>query len=150
LRETEHERARAETASVEEARLRGEAETAKETAEQLRERAEFTLYVNRVMRAHFEWKDNAVARADRLLHECPRQFRNWEWHYVKRLCHSELLTFRGHTDKVFAVAFSPDGKRLASAAADRTIKVWDAVTGQELFTLRGHHDPVRSVCFSPN
>ena len=36
------------------------------------------------------------------------------------------------------MAFSPDGKRLASASADETVKVWDAATGQETLTLKGH------------
>ena len=43
-----------------------------------------------------------------------------------------------HADAVNAVAFSPDGKRLASASEDGTVKVWDAQTGQELLTLKGH------------
>src|SRR5262249_53285366 len=46
------------------------------------------------------------------------------------------------------VAFSPDGKRLASVGTDRTVRVWDALTGKELSTLRGHSDMVLAVAFS--
>ena len=52
----------------------------------------------------------------------------------------DLLALQGHTQMVWSVAFSPDGKRLASAAWDKTVKVWDAQTGQELHTLTGHTD----------
>ena len=52
--------------------------------------------------------------------------------------------------QVTSVAFSPDGKRLASAGWDRTVKVWDAQTGQELLTFKGHSGRISSVAFSPD
>jgi hypothetical protein len=48
------------------------------------------------------------------------------------------------------VCFSPDGKRLASASEDRTVKVWDGGSGQELLTIKGHTWSVDTVCFSPD
>jgi WD40 repeat protein len=47
-----------------------------------------------------------------------------------------------------SVAFSPDAKRRASASWDRTVKTWNARTGQETLTLKGHAGPVYSVAFS--
>jgi hypothetical protein len=57
---------------------------------------------------------------------------------------------RGHTDQVFAVAFHPDGTRLASGGRDRAVWLWDLVRGEEVARLPGHTDFVWSLAFSPD
>jgi Tol biopolymer transport system component len=56
----------------------------------------------------------------------------------------------GHSGFVTMVSFSPDGKRIVSGSNDKTIKVWDAQTGQETLTLEGHEYAVTMVSFSPD
>lgn len=58
--------------------------------------------------------------------------------------------FRGHKDRVWGVAFSPDGKYLATGSSDRTARLWDLATGQTIRVFSGHPGPVEQVAFSPD
>jgi WD40 repeat protein len=63
----------------------------------------------------------------------------------------EIRRLRGHTEVVTAMGFSPDGRRLASAAHDGTVKLWDTATGREILTLlHGRDELLTGVSFSPN
>jgi WD40 repeat protein len=64
----------------------------------------------------------------------------------------EVLRCAGHTGRVFAVAFTPDGRRALSAGGggDNTVRVWDLATGREIGQFRGHTDGVRNLVVLPD
>ena len=61
-----------------------------------------------------------------------------------------LRTIAGHSDCIYAVAFSPDSATLATASYDKLIKLWDAQTGKEIRTLKDHIDAVYALAFTPD
>ncbi len=64
---------------------------------------------------------------------------------------SETAVFRGHVGNVTSLAWSPDGRYLASGASnDSVIHVWDVTNSVEAYTLRGHEGWIRNVIFSPD
>ncbi len=76
----------------------------------------------------------------------------------KMILNSQPNTFTGHraqvltahTDKVFSVSFSSDGKTIASGSRDKTIRFWDVATGRHLQTITGHKSGITSISFSPD
>jgi WD40 repeat protein/tRNA A-37 threonylcarbamoyl transferase component Bud32 len=115
-----------------------------------RQALEVQLYFQRIARAERELVDHNLNRAGQLLAECPVHLRGWEWHCLKRLCFADVLNLHGHTATILAVAFSPDGRYLASAGYDSTVQLWEVPTGRRLFTLRGHQGPVHQPAqFTP-
>ncbi len=59
-------------------------------------------------------------------------------------------TFDGHTDPVYTVAWSPDGKTLITGGFDNTVRLWDAATRKEIKKFEGHSNLVLSVAASPD
>jgi WD40 repeat protein len=61
-----------------------------------------------------------------------------------------LFTYTGSISQAYALAWSPDGKRIASGGDDNIVRVWDATTSQTLLQYRGHTDAVFKVVWSPD
>jgi RNA polymerase sigma factor (sigma-70 family) len=61
----------------------------------------------------------------------------------------KLLEFKGHTNGVLTVAWADNGKWIASASHDATVRVWDAESGKELHRLEGHASLPRQIAFAP-
>ncbi len=53
-----------------------------------------------------------------------------------------ITTLLGHSNKVYSVAFSPDGMYLASGSQDKTVKLWRVKSYENLTTLQGHSDNI--------
>jgi len=105
--------------------------------------------------AQTAWEQNHVDQClDLLESQEPRaghdDLRAFEWHYWKNQFRRGNVTLKGHTDCVNSVCYSPDGMRLASGSQDRTLKMWDAASGEETLTLKGHTGGITGVCFSPD
>jgi WD40 repeat protein/serine/threonine protein kinase len=150
---------KAERLALTEAKARGEAEDQRQIARNQAGQLQRHDYINRVNLALSECLGNNVTRALELLDGCPEDLRHWEWDYAWSQCHLDLGTFPQSGQTLIGVAFSPDGKRIASVsgahffdepALKGDLVVRDVGTGQEIFSHTSIASGFRGVVFSPD
>jgi serine/threonine protein kinase len=124
-------------------------------AERQRDEARLNLYVANMNLAQREWESGNITHVHALLAEylpssSEPDLRGWEWYFQDRLCHSDLRTLRGHAGPVHGLACSPDGSRVASAAEDGTVRIWELADGRCVHVLQGHEGWAASVTYRPD
>ncbi|MBD2459772.1 PQQ-binding-like beta-propeller repeat protein [Oscillatoria sp. FACHB-1407] len=100
------------------------------------------------MTQQWNWQHSVTIspNLDRLVSSTPEHtILLWTWRSDQ-----PVRTFEGHTDTIFATAFSPEGQHLISASADQTLKVWDVSTGDCIRTIEGLLSPVYFVKVAPD
>src|SRR6185369_17995029 len=114
----------------------------------------YLLYASHINLAQQAWEVTNIGRVMELLeYQRPRSgqedLRGFEWYHLWRLCNRDLFTLR-HEDAVLSLSFSHEGKTLATASSDKTVKLWNVTTGQETATIKGHSSWVCSVAYFPD
>jgi WD40 repeat protein len=138
---------RKQTEAEESSRLAGQRLDQLQQAQRL---ARLTQYSTSIARARNELDTRQLPRAADWLNDCALDGRGWEWAYLKQQASPEAVRCAGLLYDVWAVAWTPDGTRLATGSPDGTIRLWDPRTGRELQVLWDHKGHIAGLAFSPD
>jgi WD40 repeat protein len=111
---------------------------------------EQALYFASVAAAEATLRLHETAAARLWLERAPERLRGWEWRHLKAQSDESISVIRAHEGPVNGVDVSPDGRWLATASSDRSVRIWNAVSGASARTLVGHTASVWNAKFSPN
>jgi WD40 repeat protein/serine/threonine protein kinase len=128
------------------------ADQARIIAEQETQKGRREVYATDMQLIQQHWESGNVHLAKQLLksHRGENDIIGFEWGYWNRVLSDQGVTFAGHEQEVTCFAFSPDGKRIASGSADKTIRIWDSEKANQLRVLTGLEGDLTSIAFSPD
>ena len=126
-----------------------EAELAKGLAETAKAVTEVHLYATKIKPSWADWQLGNVETAWKMLNDLGVEHSGWESQFLRTEFSASENTLYGHVLRVLTVDASPDGKWIATASNDCTLRIWDAKTG-EMFHACEIRDSPRQVRFSPD
>jgi WD40 repeat protein/serine/threonine protein kinase len=100
--------------------------------------AQMGLYAANLVSAQRHLEANNVRGFYQYFEKCSPELRGWEHDFLYTQVNANEQTLRGHDQVITRVAYSPDGKRLATAAGDSKVMLWDVATGTVVLTFNGH------------
>jgi WD40 repeat protein/serine/threonine protein kinase len=132
-----------------------EAERAQKDAERQRNAVSQNLYYSNIRLGLADWTAGNLARLSRKLPDLIPQagqddLRGWEWYYLLSLCHQDERTLMDHRGQVWSVAWSPDGRYVASASDDGTARIWETASWRLVRTFRLSTVFKKGVSWSPD
>ncbi len=131
------------------------AEREREKVRQERDKLNSLLYLANMPQAQRAHEAGDLARLRTILDQHRPQAgwtdpRGWEWFFLQAVSQGELLGVHGHSSPVLAVAFTSDGKRLASADNNGAVKIWEVDTSKEVGTFRAQAKGVYALSWDPD